>query len=325
MSKRGTAQPPRGGTAATTRRPSRRGAGRRPTARLTRGFPFGSAVVWLMVAGIAAGLLALFLVLRDGGGGADGGSPSTAFVGGDLHSLASDPASGRLYVGGHQGVAVSTDGGRTWRQVSSLEGADAMGWAFTEERVLVGGHPGLYVSEDGGRTFGQRNEGLPATDIHALGAGDGVIYAASPAAGVFASTDGGAIWEMRTEQAGQSFMGRIVVDPGDPEHLVAPDMANGVVESTDGGQTWSVLTPLPGVMWVTWDATDPERLIATSMSAAMESTDGGQTWEQVVVPDGVSIVEMDSRTPETLYAAALEGEEAAAWVSLDGGRTWDRP
>lgn len=280
--------------------------------------------VWLTAAVLISGLAALVLVLRDGGD-PGAGAPSTAFVGGDLHSLAADPGSGRLYVGGHQGVAVSTDGGGTWRQVPSLEGADAMGWAFTEDRVLVGGHPGLYVSDDGSRTFEQSNEGLPATDIHALGAGEGVIYAASPAAGVFASTDGGASWEVRTGQVGQSFMGRIVVDPRDPEHLLAPDMANGVVESADGGQTWSILTPLRGVMWVSWDPADPERLVATSMSAAMSSTDGGRTWEPIDVPEGVSIVEIDPRTSETLYAAALEGEEAVVWVSGDGGGTWNRP
>jgi hypothetical protein len=68
-----------------------------------------------------------------------------------------------------------------------------MGWAITHEATLVGGHPGIWGStDDGGKEFEPRNDGLAATDIHALGAGDDVIYAGTPAIGVFASSDGGA-------------------------------------------------------------------------------------------------------------------------------------
>ncbi|HXF57374.1 MAG TPA: hypothetical protein VNO34_07360 [Actinomycetota bacterium] len=161
--------------------------------------------------------MALVLLARDGGGHS---TPTRPFVGGDLHSLVVDPESpARLFVGGHHGVAWSTDGGKTWRPVDTLEGADAMGWAFSGHRVLVGGHPGLFVSEDGGRTFERRNEGLPATDIHALGAAGQLVYAASPQVGVFASPDGGRSWQVRTEDVGQAFMGRILVDPNDGDAL----------------------------------------------------------------------------------------------------------
>jgi hypothetical protein len=60
--------------------------------------------------------------------------------------------------------------------------------------------------------------------VHALGGGGGLVHGASPATGFFASTDGGVTWEMRTSVAGQSFMGRILVDPDAAEHIVAPDM-----------------------------------------------------------------------------------------------------
>jgi photosystem II stability/assembly factor-like uncharacterized protein len=231
----------------------------------------------------------------------------------------------RLYVGGHEGVAVSVDGGRSWRQIESLDGADAMGWAFTEEGAMVGGHPGLFVSDDGGRTFRQDNEGLPATDIHALGSGDGVIYAASPQLGVFASADGGASWEVRTDQVGQSFMGSILVNPQDPEHIVAPDMRAGAVQSLDGGRTWSVLGGVPGAMWVSWDPADTDRIVVSGMGQAALTRDGGRTWTQLAVPEGASVVEIDASDPDTLYAGVHEGTEAAVWISRDGGSTWTMP
>src|SRR5206468_8018217 len=119
-------------------------------------------------------------------------------------SLVVDATSGRLFVGGHLAVAVSSDGGRTWAAVRSLDAADAMGWGFEPSTVWVSGHPGLNRSDDGGRTFRRANQGLPSTDVHAFGALGDRLYAASPAVGVFASEDGGASWRVRSPDAGQS-------------------------------------------------------------------------------------------------------------------------
>jgi photosystem II stability/assembly factor-like uncharacterized protein len=304
-----------------TKRPVRRTApsmrpGRRPAAR------YRTRRTWMAgLAAIGVGMAAaILLITRSDTGPSSSGRP---FVGGDLHSLVVAPgATSRVYVGGHEGVAASADGGRTWRQVESLDGADAMGWAFTGERVLVGGHPGLFVSSDGGQTFRQDNERLPATDIHALGYGGGVIYAASPQLGVFASTDGGASWEVRTDQVGQAFMGSILVDGQDPNRLVAPDMQAGAVESLDGGRSWSTLGGVPGAMWVSWDPADTDRIVVSGMGQAALTRDGGRTWAQQIVPDGASVVEIDATEPDTFYAGVLEGTEAEVWVSRDGGSTW---
>jgi photosystem II stability/assembly factor-like uncharacterized protein len=106
---------------------------------------------------------------------------------------------------------------------------------------------------------------------------------------------------------------------------VAPDMQNGVVESTDGGRTWRVLHSLPGVMSVTWDPSNPDRIIAASMSGAVGTKDGGATWNPLSTPAGVSVVEIDPRRPNVVFAGALEGDTARVWVSRDGGATWTEP
>lgn len=303
-----------------------RSSGSHPRARPKLRPPtwYARPATWGWILGIAAlGGLALFAFLP---GSEDGDSPARPFVGGDLHSLVVDPADpSRVYVGGHDGVAASTDGGKTWRQIGTLDGADAMGWAFAGNRTLVGGHPGLFASEDGGRTFEQRNEDLPATDLHALGADGELIYAASPQLGVFASSDGGRTWEVRTDQAGQSFMGRILVDPSDPDRLVAPDMQAGAAQSTDGGRTWRALGGVPGAMWVSWDWRNTDHLVVSGMGQASVSTDGGRAWAPLDVPGGVAAVEMSSGDPKVLFAAALDGTSAEVWISRDGGSTWRRP
>lgn len=250
---------------------------------------------------------------------------SSPVVGADLHSLVTYPSHpATLYIGSHQGVSVSRDSGATWRVVPSLDGADAMGWAFTDGAILVGGHPGIRISEDGGRTFEARNDGLPATDIHALGAGDSTVFAASPAAGFLSSGDGGRSWQLVTGQVGQGFMGRILVDPADARHLIAPDMQAGVAESRDGGKSWTALGGLRGAMWVTWEEADTSHIIVVSPGSAAETRDGGDTWQQLDVPDGASIVEMSSGNAATLYAAVLDAPNARVWTSHDGGHSWNR-
>jgi len=306
----------------TVRRP-RNSKGRRATRRLPW---YRKREYWGWIAGLGA-LAALTAYLFLGGGGdAGSGSSEIPFVGGDLHSLVADPEDPmRLFVGGHEGVAVSNEGGSAWRPVDSLAGADAMGWAFTGDAVVVGGHPGLFVSDDGGRAFEQRNEGLPATDVHALGATERMMYAASPQLGVFASGDGGRTWQVRTDQVGQAFMGRILVDTDDPDHVVAPDMSAGAVESVDGGRTWRALGGVPGAMWVSWDPANTAHIIVAGTGIAAESLDGGASWTPLRVPDGASVVEMSPDDPGMLYAGVLDGSNAVVWKSDDGGGSWNRP
>ncbi|MGH2775243.1 MAG: hypothetical protein ACRDJT_07415 [Actinomycetota bacterium] len=301
---------------------------RRPGSRRKPPPPWYRRYTWLPW---AVGLVALAIVvvaLRSGqtDAPAPGVAVSKPFVGGDLHSLVVDPTDlDRLYIGSHQGVSVSNDGGETWEVVESLDGADAMGWAFTQDSILVGGHPGISVSTDGGKTFEQRNEGLPSTDVHALGAGDEVVYAGLAGVGTFASTDGGETWEPRTEEVGGAFMGRIQVDPSDDHHLLAPDMSDGAMESVDGGRTWNALGGVPGAMWVSWDPDDLDHIVVTTQGSAAESTNGGESWEPFEIPQGASIVEFSPQDPRVQFAAVLEAPEASVYVSQDGGDTWTRP
>jgi photosystem II stability/assembly factor-like uncharacterized protein len=303
-------------------KPQRR-AGRRRPARTPWYRRGGTA--WLVPAALAA-IVAVSLL----GGNEDRGTPaepvSRPVVGGDLHSLVVDPKDpNTIYIGSHSGVSVSTDGGKTWAAEPSLDGADAMGWAFTDDLILVGGHPGLSVSTDGGSNFEPRNEGLPSTDVHALGAGRDVIYAGLAGVGTFASTDSGETWERRSEQFGGSFMGRIHVDPADDDHILAPDMTAGAVDSSDGGRTWDELGGIPGAMWVSWDRSDTDHIVVTGQGAAAESTDGGRSWQPFEIPEGASIVEFSPHDPDVLYAAVLEAPEASVYMSEDGGKTWARP
>ena len=289
----------------------------RPRGRLTAWRRFapwlGVALVAVVVVGVVASR-----------GGDSGGTASSAgsFVGGDLHSLVVDPAEPqRLFVGGHQAAASSRDGGRTWAQVPSLRDADAMGWAITGDEVWMGGHPGLRRSTDGGRSFEPAGGELSSTDVHALGGSADVLFAASPARGLLASTDGGETWDVRAGDAGQGFMGGIVVDPADEDHVLAPDMQAGVVESRDGGRTWQPLGNPGMAMSITTVGGSIDDLVVAGGGQAARSRDGGDTWQPLEVPEETIVV--TGAKDGTLVAAALDGDVARVSRSTDDGATWE--
>ncbi|MFN8233178.1 MAG: hypothetical protein U0V56_06820 [Actinomycetota bacterium] len=247
-----------------------------------------------------------------------------AYVGGVLHSLAvMTDGGGRIFAGGHDAVTASNDGGRSWVSVPSLDDADAMGWAFLDGAIWVGGHPGVQVSTDGGTTFEPRNEGLPATDIHALGGIGSTLYAASPDAGFLVSTDEGASWQVRNPVVGHGFMGVILVDPDDVGHVVATDMAAGIAETVDGGRSWRPLGGVSGARWVSWDPRDRDVLLVAGAGEAVLSDDGGRTWTTVDVPAGSGIVTIDPVNPDRWYAGALTWEGTLdVSISRDAGASW---
>jgi hypothetical protein len=225
---------------------------------------------------------------------------------------------------------VSTDSGATWTEVESLRDADAMGWAFTSDATYVSGHPGVNRSTDSAGTFERVNSGLPDTDVHAFGGSDEVLYGASPAVGVFASSDGPGAWESRSAEVGHSFFGRIIVDPADWQHLFAADAGAGVAESSDGGRSWRLLdSGLSSATWVTRGGDGLEVLVASGPSGAARSVDSGRTWQPVEVPGAAlgdnTLIEAVPGDADLLYAGTHRGTRVAVQVSRDGGATWSPP
>lgn len=275
----------------------------------------GTVVALLVVAGI------FYAAVRadEGGEGADDGRSAAPVVGTDLHSVT--VIGDALYVGGHEAVAVSHDHGRQWHRIASLDGADAMAWAATSDALLVGGHPGLFRSTDGGATFSKVTGAAAGADVHALGGAAATVYLASPTAGLLASTDAGNSWQARNAELGRSFMGAILVDPGDPARLIAAAMSAGLQTSSDGGRTWKPLGGPARAAAVAWNPSDIREIVAVGREGGARSTDGGVTWQAVRFPAGVSAVTYDA-TGSTMYAGVLNGKRAEVYRSDDDSATW---
>jgi photosystem II stability/assembly factor-like uncharacterized protein len=289
----------------------------------------------LLPALVAFTILALAvgaILLSIGPGRQQTSSTERPYVGGDLHSLAVDPTNPeKVMVGGHDGGAVSSDGGKTWRQASGLEGADPMGWVIDPndpQKMYVGGHPGFYRSEDGGESFSQDNSGLPGTDVHGLGMDPQTpetLYAYIVDEGTYRSTDGGESWEPVSSEAG--VMGPILVDPRDSDTLYISSMQGGFRKSTDGGESWETVSPFPGsamVMSISQSWEGPDTFYAANGRWVLKSTDSGESWRPVGEEfPGVSAVAAAPNNPRVVYAGVLERDTATVYRSEDGGESWE--
>ena len=253
------------------------------------------------------------------------------YVGGDLHSLAVDPTNPeRVMVGGHDGGAISEDGGKTWEQASGLEGADPMGWVIdpTDPRKMyAGGHPGFYRSEDGGESWEQDNSDLPGTDVHGLGMDPEdpeTLYAYVVDAGLLKSTDAGESWE--TVNAEYGAMGPILVDPRQTGTFYLAVMDGSFRRSNDGGKTWEVVGTIPGRMVMSSDQVRraPDTFYAAG-GGAFKSEDGGKSWRRLgeELPPSVSVVAVAQSDPNVVYAGALGQDGVLLFRSEDAGENWE--
>jgi photosystem II stability/assembly factor-like uncharacterized protein len=283
---------------------------------------------------VAFGIVALAVgavLLSANLGGPQTGSSDRPYVGGDLHSLAVDPTDpDKVVVGGHDGGAISSDGGKTWRQAEGLEGADPMGWVIDPQnpaKMYVGGHPGFYRSENGGKTWTQDNSGLPGTDVHGLGMdlqNPDILFAYIVDEGIYRSPDAGEFWQPVSSEGG--VMGPILVDPREPDTLYISSMQGGFRKSTDGGETWQTVSPFPGggmAMSISQSWEEPDTFYAAG-GEVYKSTDGGKSWkaDSEGIPGDVSAVAVSPSDPRIVYAGVLEGDTATVYRSGDGGESW---
>ncbi|AEB11769.1 WD40/YVTN/BNR-like repeat-containing protein [Marinithermus hydrothermalis] len=113
-----------------------------------------------------------------------------------LHTLLWLP-DGRLLLGHHQGVAVSRDGGRTWRDLFRRPDTEVLALAFDGNRIFVAGHGVYGVLKADGSFVPLTPRGLPSLELDAYAVDPNRPrrhYAWVRDHGLFASEDGGRSW-----------------------------------------------------------------------------------------------------------------------------------
>ncbi len=255
-----------------------------------------------------------------------------AFVGGVGWGLAAarpwlgrvlrSPAAVLSPAAGAAEVPASAYAGLSWRMLGPFRGGRVDAVAGVAGRPgefyfgAVGG--GVWKTIDGGRVWEPVFDSQPVASVGAIAVAPSnpdVIYvgtgestprdSASFGDGVYKSTDGGLTWT-RLGLEGTQHVGRIAVDPRNPEvilvaamgSLYAPNADRGVYRSRDGGRRWEKVLfkgEDVGAVEVVLDPTNP-RVVYAGL------------W--------------NTRRPPWFVYAPSNGPGGGIWKSTDGGTTW---
>jgi photosystem II stability/assembly factor-like uncharacterized protein len=250
--------------------------------------------------------------------------------------------------------------GIRWRLVGPFRGGKA---------TMVSGIPGdpavyymgtagsgVWKTVDGGQVWTCVSDSVRLTGIGAVALApsrpDTVYVGATTAdtAGLYRSNDGGGQWELVALQG--HGVASIVIDPHNPDLVMAAAPDTGVIRSADGGKTWISVLPDANVggVWLVFDPDNPNNVYAGTRSAnagrggairgappattksatdsqIYRSTDEGVTWKKTAptgLPDGnfgiVSLAVAPGTKGLRVYGYIPQG----IFRSDDGGEHWTR-
>lgn len=243
-----------------------------------------------------------------------------------VHSLAVSPK-GVIYMGYHEGLAVSYDDGNTWRliRIGEEKLEDFMALAIKPDNpnvIYTGGHGhGVWKSIDGGKEWKLLNKGLPSEpDIHALAVtpGDpGVIYAMVSGDEMYVSRDGAKSWVRMNTGLDTYAITALAADPKS-NRIYAGGTGTGVLISSDGGKSWGPagegLTS-QDVTAITVDSAG--KVYAGTKAGIFVSDDMGGSWK-MVKELGVEAFGLNPVNPSYMVTASKTG----FYKSQDGGFVW---
>ncbi len=141
---------------------------------------------------------------------------------------------------------------------------------------------GVWKTVDGGQVWTCVSDSVRLTGIGAVAVApsrpDTVYVGASgggPTAGLYRSTDGGTHWDFVALQG--HAVSSIVIDPHNPDLVMAAAGDTGVMRTTDGGKTWKSVLPdaQTGGVWLVFDPDNPNNVYAGARPAGGGGRGGG--------------------------------------------------
>ncbi|HEX3497552.1 MAG TPA: hypothetical protein VHT02_10360, partial [Methylocella sp.] len=266
--------------------------------------------------------------------GANWAPATTGLTDPTVYTVAIDPAkSSKLYAGCGTGLFKSIDGAAHWTQVGSIFNVRQIVIDPKTQATLYAVSDGgdqVQKSVDGGKTWTQLS-GLVIVSFAVLAVDPvtpSTLYAgstgqttATPAGGIYKSTDAGNTWKLSTAGLGTGFINptQIWVDPDNTAIVYAAINNMGLTKSRDGGVTWNpVPTTFSGSLTVTtMDPSNPHVFYAINelASAIYRTQNGGKAWTALapVTPDKaviVNTVAVDPANANRLYAGTTHGVHA---------------
>jgi photosystem II stability/assembly factor-like uncharacterized protein len=218
---------------------------------------------------------------------------------------------------------------------------------------------GVWKTIDGGQVWNCVSDSIRLTAVGAVAVapsrGETVYVGASgsgPDAGLYRSNDGGGHWDHVALQG--HAVSSIVIDPHNPDVVMAAAGDSGIVRTTDGGKTWKSMLPdaETGGVWLVFDPDNANNvyagtrpitaggrggggggrgaapvLIPATDSQIYRSADEGVTWTKVSpsgLPGGnfgtIAIAVAPGTKGQRVYDYVAQG----IFRSDDGGEHWTR-
>ncbi len=246
-------------------------------------------------------------------------------------------ATGPLFgPGGERGVYKTTDGGKSWKQVLTVDGetgANELVMSATDPNIMFastyqrrrtaccmnGGGPGsaLWKSTDGGETWAKvTGTGFPTGPLGRIA----VDVFRQSANIVYATVEGPAPSAQRAAAATENMEGT----PAVPAARGVVAGVSGLYKSTDGGATWTKQSNTNArpmyFSQLRIDPVNPERIYMGGVGLHL-SVDGGRTFETdaaLVTHDDVHGIWINPKNPDHV----IIGNDGGLATSYDMSRTW---
>lgn len=207
----------------------------------------------------------------------------------------------------------------------------------TNPNVIYVGAPagGFWKTEDNGMTWTEYSNGLTRLgvssivihptnpDIIYIGTGDRDAGDA-PGYGVWRTTDGGLTWSPRNAVMGNRTINELLMDPTNPNILIAAASNGRIYRTTDGGTNWTASASL-GInpKDIALHPTNSS-IVYASGTTVHKSTDGGATFTQITsgVPSGAQRIALavSPNQPNWVYLLAGNGSGLiGVYRSTDSG------
>lgn len=210
----------------------------------------------------------------------------------------------------------------------------------TDPQTIFCGAPagGLWRTYDGGENWVSNTDILPTLGVSAIAFNSldpSIVYIGTgdrdagdaPGMGVMKSTDGGISWEFANDGMENLTVGDLLVDPIDPNILIAAT-SDGIFRSEDGADTWDMVSSNTiNYKELAFKPGDSQTVYATGQGRFYKSSDNGLDWDYI--NDGIQqgtrmVIAVTPANPEYVYVCSANTTDfRALFKSTDSGESFE--
>jgi photosystem II stability/assembly factor-like uncharacterized protein len=253
---------------------------------------------------------------------------SNGIYGGDIFSIATDPASNRTYAGtASNGVFSSTDDGANWTQITK---GSQLNFTLIGSIIITGNYlfaasqyeGGVFLSKDFGKTWAPKNNGLLNMNVKGMTVSNKKIFAGT-AGGVFLSSDYGNNWIPVNNGLDLSNLFITAITSSDGKVYVVT--YNGIYVSVNDGSSWTKFDYSFDYNYIVSIAIKGTNIYAGSWAGMYISTDNGKTWNLrnngLTSPEIMSIAISGDKVFAGTYSGGvfLSTNNGSSWTSINNG------